>query len=340
MRYSLIVPLYNREDTIRACLDSLLSQTISDYEIIIVDDGSTDNSGKIADEYAQNHEKIKVIHKQNGGASSARNVGIDNASGEYILFPDSDDKYEKNLLDEVDKFYGNDLIVFGYNTVYSKVVEKTQIVDNFITTNEESIQKILMRIDSTGAFNVPWNKAYKKQLIGELRFENYMQSEDLIFNCAYYKKVSSVALLDEVLYNYIRQEDVSLATKYNPRLIEQVKRSNKERRELYEFLQIDDVESKVILAKKEVGFSFSLVPNIFRRGNGLKAKQKYMQLKQIVKDKELKKQIKLAKRKDFNGKFFSFHIKLGNGLIAFINYSLLFFIRNNMTGIYKKLRRK
>ena len=65
-----------------------------------------------------------------------------------------------------------------------------------------------------------------------------------------------------------------------------------------------------------------------------------MQLKQIVKDKELKKQIKLAKRKDFNGKFFSFHIKLGNGLIAFINYSLLFFIRNNMTGIYKKLRRK
>ena len=132
MRYSLIVPLYNREDTIRACLDSLLSQTISDYEIIIVDDGSTDNSGKIADEYAQNHEKIKVIHKQNGGASSARNVGIDNASGEYILFPDSDDKYEKNLLDEVDKFYGNDLIVFGYNTVYSKVVEKTQIVDNFM----------------------------------------------------------------------------------------------------------------------------------------------------------------------------------------------------------------
>lgn len=340
MRYSLIVPLYNREDTIRACLDSLLAQTISDYEIIIVDDGSTDNSGKIADEYAQNHEKIKVIHKQNGGLADARNVGLINACGEYVLFPDSDDEYKSNLLEQVDKYYGKDLIVFGYDIEYLEVIEQKTITNENIDSEKSFLKEILIRIENSGAFNVAWNKAYKKEVIRELKFECLMPAEDLIFNCNYYKKVSSVAVLSDRLYRYMRKEDVSLATKYNPNLINIVKIANEKRKELYKFFGLEDTKSKELLAKKIVGYNFSLVPNIFRRGNGLKAKQKYMQLKQIVKDKKLKEQIKLAKRKDFNGKFFSFHVKLGNGLIAFINYSLLFFIRNNMTGIYKKLRRK
>ncbi len=340
MRYSLIVPLYNREDTIRACLDSLLAQTITDYEIIIVDDGSTDNSGAIADEYGRLYENIRVIHKSNGGLSDARNVGMQNALGEYVLFPDSDDEYKKDLLENVDKFYGKDLIVFGYDIEYVKVLEQKTICESDISSDELSLKEILLKIENAGAFNVAWNKAYKKELIGKLCFEKLMPAEDLVFNCNYYKGISSVAVLSDRLYRYMRKEDVSLANKYNPNLIVVVERANKERESLFEFLNLTDQESNILLAKKAVGYAFSLVPNIFRRGNGLKARQKYRQIKQIVKDKKLKGQISLAKRKDFNGRFFSFHVKLGNGLIAFINYSVLFFVRNNMTGLYKKLRRK
>ena len=105
MKYSLIVPLYNRQDTIRACLDSLLVQEEQDYEIIIVNDGSTDTSGEIADEYANKFNNIKVIHKENGGLSSARNAGIEVACGNYLLFPDSDDEYKPNLLNYLDIIY-------------------------------------------------------------------------------------------------------------------------------------------------------------------------------------------------------------------------------------------
>ena len=340
VRYSLIVPLYNRQDTIGACLDSLINQTYKDFEIIVVNDGSTDNSGAIADEYAKNYDNIKVVHKQNGGASSARNVGIENVCGEYVLFPDSDDLYKEDLLEQVNLFYGKDLIVFGYDIEYLKVTEEKQIVDENISTDDVELKEIFFTIDCTGAFNVPWNKVYKKELLEGLRFENYMQSEDLIFNCNYFKKIQTVAVLQSRLYRYLRKEDVSLATKYNSSLTAQIKRSNQERRELYKFLNLEGDKVDKVLAIKEVSFAFSLIPNIFRKGNGLKVKEKYKKVKEIVKDKQLKKQVKLAKRKDFNGKVFAFHVRLGNGLIAYINYSILFFIRNNMTKLYKKLRRK
>ncbi len=340
VKYSFIVPVYNREDTIRACLDSILNQTLQDFEIVIVDDGSTDSSGQIADEYASNYQSVKVIHKPNGGLSSARNAGMEEAKGEYLLFPDSDDECKITLLEEVDKFYGKDLIVFGYDTVYSKVVEEKRIIKEDISSDYYSVKDCLITIENAGAFNVAWNKAYKKELIGGLLFENLMPAEDLVFNCNYYKKVKSVAVLFKTLYCYNRKEDVSLATKYNPKLAQIVVRANEERRGLFLALGICDEQGEVLLAKKAVGYAFSIVPNIFRKGNGLKRKQKYLQLKEIIKDKNLKKQVKLAKRKDFNGRLFSFHIRVGRVSLAYFNYSILFFIRNNMTKIYKKLRRK
>ena len=96
-KISVIVPVYNVEKFIKRCLDSIINQTMRDLEIILVNDGSTDNSGKICDEYAQLDNRITVIHKENGGLSSARNTGLDVATGEWIAFVDSDDYIEKNM---------------------------------------------------------------------------------------------------------------------------------------------------------------------------------------------------------------------------------------------------
>lgn len=95
---SIIVPIYNAEKTLRRCIDSILSQTFSDWELLMIDDGSTDQSGTICDQYAIKDKRIKVFHKKNGGVSSARNLGLDNARGEWITFVDADDQIISNSL--------------------------------------------------------------------------------------------------------------------------------------------------------------------------------------------------------------------------------------------------
>ncbi len=222
MKYSLIVPLYNRQDTIKNCIESLLLQEETDYEIIIVDDGSTDNSGNIADEYATKYPFIKVIHKENGGLSSARNEGLKNASGEYVLFPDSDDEYNPNLLSYLNEYYGFDFICFGHTVEYQTKIEEKKITETTTSTKEIDLKESLYIIEKAGAFNVAWNKVYKKELISGFVFENLMPAEDLIFNCKYFLKCKSVAILSNILYRYMRKEDVSLATKYNKNLLRYV----------------------------------------------------------------------------------------------------------------------
>src|SRR5690606_22590995 len=97
-KVSVIIPVYNTENYLRECLDSILAQTFTDFEVLLINDGSTDSSGKICDEYAEKDSRIKVFHKENGGVSSARNLGLDNAKGEWICFVDSDDEILQDAL--------------------------------------------------------------------------------------------------------------------------------------------------------------------------------------------------------------------------------------------------
>ena len=120
MKFSIIVPVYNVEKYLAQCIDSILMQTFTDYEIILVDDGSADNGGKMCDAYAAKNKNIKVIHKNNGGLSSARNAGVEIAQGEYILFVDGDDYYDdKNVFSDLNKLTdGVDVICFGLKKLY------------------------------------------------------------------------------------------------------------------------------------------------------------------------------------------------------------------------------
>jgi glycosyltransferase involved in cell wall biosynthesis len=118
---SVIVPIYNVEKYLTRALDSILAQTYHDWEAILVDDGSIDKSGSIADEYAQKDERFKVIHKENGGLSDARNVGTEHVTGEYLLFLDSDDFLHPQLMElciQVAQRDSSDLVAFTYDRVY------------------------------------------------------------------------------------------------------------------------------------------------------------------------------------------------------------------------------
>ena len=336
MRYSVIVPLYNAESTIKACIDSVLNQTYKDFELIIVDDGSTDKGGEICDAYALENDKIKVIHKQNGGAGKARNIGISLSKGEYILFLDADDEWESSLLKSLEE-YSSDVITFGYKIDYGQKIVTKKIINE---SEELNVLNAVRILENQGAFNVVWNKAYKREILKSSSFPQENSCEDLIYNCRIFKNVKTVAILSSILYVYNRKEDITLANRYDKNLNENILKAKEERLSLYKEIGFVGEEAEKLFALKYIGYEFSKIPNIFRKNNGLKAKEKFKELKKIIKNKESKKYFKKVKVQGFYKKLLKFHVLTKTAVLAYINFSFMFFIRNNMTGLYKKFRRK
>lgn len=187
-KISVIVPVYNVEKYLRRCIDSILSQTFSDFELLLIDDGSKDKSGDICDEYVAKDVRVKVFHKANAGVSSARNLGLDKAKGEFIFFVDSDDFLDKTHLENYSKDIDNfDLIFQGYKLVEEtteKVMEKKTFPETE-TVDFESSMNVMEGIFSLGNFFGPtWNKIFKASIISEneIRFkEDVDLREDEIF---------------------------------------------------------------------------------------------------------------------------------------------------------------
>lgn len=136
MKYSVIVPIYNREKSIKKCVDSILRQSEKDFELILVDDGSTDNSLKICKDFEKTDNRIIVIHKENGGVSSARNAGIDVARGKYVVFVDSDDYVDNNYL-EILSSKDADLVISG--VIFESTQNKFDLLNEFALLDEKLI---------------------------------------------------------------------------------------------------------------------------------------------------------------------------------------------------------
>lgn len=226
MQFSIIVPIYNVEKYLSACIDSILAQTYSDYEIILVDDGSTDTSPQICDQYANQYACIHVIHKPNGGLSDARNVGLNSARGEYVFFVDSDDYLiAPNVLQRIVKKLGNTPDVVAFN--YVKWFESTgrisangddlSVCSDLLRPHERSLELIDKGSFSTSA----WSKVIRRAFLTDnhIEFEKGLLGED---NDWYYKVVShltSLELINEPLYVY-RQRGGSITKTYTNKNLE------------------------------------------------------------------------------------------------------------------------
>ena len=177
-KISVIVPVYNVEKFIKRCLDSIINQTTKDLEIILVNDGSTDNSGKICDEYAKLDNRITVIHKENGGISSARNIGLDVATGEWIAFVDSDDYIEKDMYEvlyktAIEKNVDICACFFKYLTVDNKILfnlTQEQLDMNGKYNSKEFLELIYKDEYMNGICVATWNKIYKKNIFTRYRY--------------------------------------------------------------------------------------------------------------------------------------------------------------------------
>lgn len=229
-KVSVIVPVYNTEKYLRECVDSLLKQTLTDIEIILIDDGSPDNSAYICDEYAKLDSRVKVIHKENGGLSSARNVALDICQGEYIGFVDSDDFVEPTMFEELYNSAINndsDISICALSTFSEKkIVPKLLPFDKEIYKDSEITEYFIVpllgenpneKITSLDFFVC--RQLFKKEIIGNIRFksERVYFAEDGMFDFDVYPVCKTISVVNKPLYFY-RYNCDSLSNKYRENL--------------------------------------------------------------------------------------------------------------------------
>lgn len=206
-KISIIVPVYKVEQYIHKCIDSILKQTFKDFELILVDDGSPDSCGEICDGYAIQDSRIKVIHKENGGLSSARNAGLDIARGDYIGFVDSDDWIE---IDMYELLYGMcveqdcDIAICSSEIHYN---DKTVISSShpFVIHDRYSAMKAML--EGNLYDEVVWTKLFKRQLLEGIKFPVGMSYEDTAFTYKVIHKCKKVCFIGEPKYHYIKRDN-------------------------------------------------------------------------------------------------------------------------------------
>ena len=213
---SVIIPIFNAEKSLSKCIESVISQTYTYIEILLIDDGSTDKSGDICDKFALKDNRVKVIHKSNGGVSSARNAGLDISRGEWIVFVDSDDWCENNYLSDFfstkESLLANEIVLQGRKNEVNGIVTHSTVLKNAIYTNiaEGVLDNQLL------TFGAPYCKLYSNKLIKEhnIRFpENYSYGEDTTFFLRNLSYVNKIATISRCNYHYVEAESGSLSKK-------------------------------------------------------------------------------------------------------------------------------
>lgn len=227
MKFSVIIPVYKAEDTLRRCVDSLLKQNRTDAEIILINDGSPDSSGEICKEYAELYKSVKYIKKENGGVSTARNAGLSVATGEYIIFVDSDDWVSDEFFETINSvldIHPYDLVQISQNTINGdKTISNPLPV--FDSQNRVKIAQRLAEDMWKKRINSPVGKAFKRSIIEEnnIRFlENIEVGEDRTFNIEYSLNIKSFRVLENPIYNVCLENQNSLSRKKRDDLDEQI----------------------------------------------------------------------------------------------------------------------
>lgn len=232
---SVIVPVYNVEKYLTKCIESILSQTFRGFELILVDDGSTDKSGLICDRYAQKDERIRCIHKQNGGLTSARLAGYRASTGAYICFIDSDDHVSTDYLNKLMTAMEENQVDVAMCSYYVEDAKHSTAVslpyEPKVFTDPKEVEQLFvcaflgMRIAGENVRGFVWNKMYRRALITEGCFlsEREYFLEDHLFNLRYFENVRSVCVLPDALYYYF-QNTASLTTVYRNQKWEKYKK--------------------------------------------------------------------------------------------------------------------
>lgn len=214
---SIIIPVYNAEKTLQRCVDSVLNQTYTNLQLILINDGSHDRSLEICNSYQKQDHRVIVINKENGGASSARNEGLKNATGYFVEFVDSDDELDLDYIEKMLNYFIDnsdlDLIISSISIVGNQT--RDICFDNSELLNKQDFKKFFNQPNFYGLFSSPCNKIYIRSKIKQFFPLEVHNGEDAIFNVGYFKNCNKIYLAKDLKYNYYYENEGSLTKKYS-----------------------------------------------------------------------------------------------------------------------------
>lgn len=307
IKISVIMPVYKVERFIGKCIDSLISQTLQEWELIAVDDGSPDNSGRICDAYAQKDPRISVIHKENGGAPSARNAAIEIAKGKYFYFMDSDDWAEPSMLEKMyqkAEEHNAQLVVAGFyiDTYYSDTEFYTQaqcLPAKVFTSQQDFRENAYMMFDKNLLYT-PWNKLYLAQYIldHDIRFQNTFW-DDFPFNLDVVRDIERVVLMNEKYYHFMRARAESETAKYRADMYDKRETEHGWLLDLYQYWNVNNAESMEMVQRRYIERVVGCIENVTNSACTLTKKEKKEFICKIITGERVRTALKYAKPNSF-----------------------------------------
>ena len=220
---SVIVPVYNAEKTLPACLESILGQSFEDMEVLAVDDGSTDGSLRVLRDFAARDPRVRVFSQRNSGVAAARNLAIDNASGDYLQFVDSDDRLPADATERMVEAIRSrecDLVIAPYTEVIGLIRQKRGFLDRDMLLSQRQFLGRMAEHPNSFFYAVMWNKLYRADIVRAhddiICAEDMDWSEDLYFNLSYIRYAEKFYALSTPIYNYFNTPGSAVHTALNP----------------------------------------------------------------------------------------------------------------------------
>lgn len=343
---SIIVPIYNVEKYLPACLDSICHQTLKELEIILVDDGSTDNSGRIAEQYALQDKRIRVVHQRNGNPGATRNVGLELATGEYVGFVDSDDWIEPEMYEKMyDSIVLNnsDIVVCGVLVEYTheKRYVRQQVEKDYTEYEPEHLLDLFFSLKKRNLFAYPVNKLYRTSILRkyQLRFPDVLPYEDLILNLNYYMKIESVSLVKDMFYHYLRRDELSAAGAYSTSHLSACEMAEGAFRQFFNIYKWNHVEIEAFLCSRRVTDYYAYACGFYKKNSPFTRRERIELLKKdFLNNSMLKRDVLSCHSEGCYQKMFYFFLFYTTPEITDGFYQLLFYMRYHFDGIYRKFR--
>lgn len=329
---SIVMPVYNAEKYLNEIFRSVLNQTYQDWELIVVNDFSKDDSGKICDSFAKKDSRIRVIHlPENGGAGNARNRGMEEITGEYITFIDADDQIETNAYEKVVEVLRRtdaDVVAWGVVEEYYDEQERfvstnTLVLPETFCKNKEEVEENILLLEQKTLLGYQWNKVYRAEIIKkhDIKFKNTILYEDYFFNVDVVKNVRSMYIMNDVFYHYKKRFNDSITTKFIPEYFELSYKRVQVLNELCSEWNIDKKTKNQILGNIYLRYILSALMRNSDNKSKMNKKQQKEWVKRVAEDrlyKEISSEIEVTSKSLFllqkmlNAKKYRICVGIGN----------------------------
>lgn len=345
---SIIVPVYNVEKYLPACLDSICHQTLKELEIILVDDDSTDNSGRIAEQYALQDKRIRVVHQRNGNPGATRNVGLELATGEYIGFVDSDDWIEPEMFAslyakaEADNL---DIVVTGVTTEWLRDNRKKEnrIVESITEWPAVTSLDAFLFLKEKRMFAVAYNKLYRSELLKKqkVRFMEMLPHEDLVFNLRAFSLAERIGFIpDSSPYHYLCRDGMSAAGSFSPDHLLACQLTEDAFRHFFRIHDWNNNDMESYLRSRRIINYSAYAAGLYKKNCPFTRRERIGCLeKELKQNSLLKRDLILSRPAGFQQRMFYFFLFKTTSGITDSYYRILFYMRYHFDGVYRMFRR-